>query len=54
MGYPPGSVFKLVTAYAGMSEGIIASSRYISCGVCGTALVKISRNSAGQQEGMVL
>ncbi len=32
MGYPAGSVFKLVTAYAGLNEGIINTSRYISCG----------------------
>lgn len=31
MGYAPGSVFKLVTAYAGLNEEIISSSRAISC-----------------------
>ena len=31
MGYPPGSVFKLVTAYAGLSESVINKTRYINC-----------------------
>jgi len=31
MGYAPGSVFKLVTAYAAQSEGIINTGRYITC-----------------------
>ena len=31
MGYAPGSVFKLVTAYAGLNEEIISSGRAISC-----------------------
>lgn len=32
MGYAAGSVFKLVTAYAGLSEEIIDTNRRISCG----------------------
>ncbi len=32
MGYPSGSVFKIVTAYAGLNENIINTNRYISCG----------------------
>lgn len=31
MGYAPGSVFKLVTAFAGLNEGIISTGRAISC-----------------------
>ncbi|MBN1299100.1 MAG: penicillin-binding protein 2 [Actinobacteria bacterium] len=31
MGYAPGSVFKLVTAYAGLSEDIINTGRHINC-----------------------
>ena len=38
MGYAPGSVFKLVTAYAAQSEDIINTSRYISCGGVWTGL----------------
>jgi penicillin-binding protein 2 len=32
MGYPAGSVFKLVTAYAGLNEEIINDKTYINCG----------------------
>ncbi len=35
---PPGSVFKLVTAYAAQSEDIIDTGRYISCGGIWTGL----------------
>lgn len=38
MGYPPGSVFKLITAYAALSEGIVNSSRYITCNGVWTGL----------------
>ena len=38
MGYPPGSVFKLVTAYAGLSEEVVNKNRYISCGGLWTGL----------------
>ncbi len=31
LAYPPGSVFKIVTAYAGLNEEIINTSRYITC-----------------------
>ncbi|MDD5660136.1 MAG: penicillin-binding protein 2 [Actinomycetota bacterium] len=31
MGFPPGSVFKIVTAYAGLSEGVINKNNLISC-----------------------
>lgn len=31
MGFPPGSVFKIATAYAGLSEGVINKSSIISC-----------------------
>ncbi|MCE5329470.1 penicillin-binding protein 2, partial [bacterium] len=31
MGFPPGSVFKIATAYAGLSEGIINKNSIISC-----------------------
>lgn len=31
MGAPPGSVFKLVTAYAGLSEGVINQNSIITC-----------------------
>ena len=31
MGYAPGSVFKIVTAYAGFAEEIINTSRHVSC-----------------------
>ena len=32
MSFAPGSVFKIVTAYAGLSEEIINTGRYINCG----------------------
>jgi len=31
MGYPAGSVFKLVTAYAGLNEGVITDGIYANC-----------------------
>ncbi len=31
MGYPPGSVFKLVTAYSGLAEEVVNKGRYITC-----------------------
>jgi len=38
MGFPPGSVFKIVTAYGGLSEEIINPKRYINCSGVWTVL----------------